>query len=222
MAAGGWPDHDCHEALRRRARREDRISTLTLTHAIEVRDLGTEGHSERIASLTAALAGRLGLDDVEAEILRLGARLHHLGKVGVPAAILVKPGPLDDRERALVQLHPLIGDRLLEPSPALAALRSIVRHRHERSDGLGYPAGLAGESIPLAARIVAVADAIDAMSAPREYRAGLAPAEILAELSSGRGTEWDPAVVDAVLHLVDAGEVTLVVDEDLALVEMAA
>jgi HD-GYP domain-containing protein (c-di-GMP phosphodiesterase class II) len=181
-----------------------------------------EGHSERIASLAAALAGRLGLDEVEAEILRLGARLHDIGKVGVPVEILLKPGPLEDRERALVQLHPLIGDRLLEPFPALAALRPIVRHHHERWDGLGYPAGLAGESIPLAARIVAVADAIDAMSAPRQYRAALTPAEILAELSYGRGTQWDPAVVDAALDLVDAGEIALVVDEDLALAEMEA
>jgi HD-GYP domain-containing protein (c-di-GMP phosphodiesterase class II) len=188
---------------------EDRIPKPTLAHATEIRHLEMDGHSERMASLAAAVAVRLGFDEAEIRIVRLAARLHDVGKVGVPADILAKPGPLDHHERALIQMHPLIGDRLLEPLHGLESVRPIVRHHHERWDGLGYPAGLAGPSIPLAARIVAVADALDAMSARRRYRSALAPAEILTELDSGRGTQWDPVVVDAVLDLIDEGEIVL-------------
>jgi putative two-component system response regulator len=177
-----------------------------LANAIEARSAELHGHCERLACFAVLLAQRLGLSESEIDAVRLGAILHDVGKIGIPDSVLLKPGPLEDDERAIIQTHTLIGDHLLEPLDLLARARPIVRHHHERWDGAGYPDGLAGEEIPLGARIVAVADAIEAMSAERVYRGALDDDEIAAELRTGRGAAWDPRIVDLALASITLRE----------------
>jgi putative two-component system response regulator len=177
-----------------------------LGNAIEARDSGMEGHCERLSALAIRLGESVGLAREELEQIRLGAVLHDIGKIGIPDSVLLKAGPLAPDELAFMRTHTLIGDRLLAPLELLAGVRPIVRHHHERWDGAGYPDGLAGEAIPLAARIVALADSIEAMSAHRIYRGALGREAILGELASGRGAQWDPRLVDLALELVGSGE----------------
>ena len=183
-----------------------------LANAIEARDSYLHGHCERLASLAVRLAELLGLPPEEIETIRLGAILHDVGKIGIPDRVLLKPGPLDDEERAIVETHPEIGDKLLEPLDLLASARPIVRHHHERWDGEGYPDRLAADDIPLGARIVGVADSIEVMASRQLYRKPLTPEEIVDELRRCRGSQWDPEVVDLALGLIDAGELVLSVD----------
>ncbi len=203
-------------ALRRAASRETEVRERllpfavagVLSNAIEARDPSLQGHSERLADLAARIGHECGIDDNGLELLRLGALLHDVGKIGVPDRVLTNAQALTLEERALMRTHPLVGDRLLEPLPALAEVRPVVRHHHERWDGNGYPDGLAGAEIPLVARIIAVADSVEAMSGRRLYRAPLGRDEILAELRAGRAEQWDPELVDAVIRLIDTGVVT--------------
>ena len=185
----------------------DRLLTPTLTsalaNAIEAREEGMRAHCERLTRLAMRLAAAVGLGEKEIETVRLGALLHDVGKIGIPDSVLLKPSALTAEESSLMRAHTEIGDHLLEPLELLAAVRPIVRHHHERWDGLGYPDGLTGEAIPLGARIMAVADAVEAMSASRVYREPLPEAEIVLELERGRGTQWDPAIVDRVLKLIE-------------------
>jgi putative two-component system response regulator len=179
-----------------------------LANAIEVREASMQGHCERLAELAMRIGAELGLTEAALDVLRLGAVLHDAGKIGIPDRVLLNSGTLTLEERSLMRTHPLIGDHLLAPIDALADVRPIVRHHHERWDGSGYPDGLAAEQIPLAARIVALADSVEAMSGPRNYRAPLDAGRIAQELCSGRGTQWDPALVDVVLRMIDADELT--------------
>jgi putative nucleotidyltransferase with HDIG domain len=183
-----------------------------LTSVLEVRDALVRGHCDRLASLAERLGERLGLTRSELDAVSLGALLHDIGKVGIPDSILLKPGALDEGEWAIMRSHADVGDRLLAPFPELADVRKVVRHHHEGWDGSGYPDGLAGDEIPLAARIVAVADAIEAMSIRRPYRDPLTPAAIVEELEKGRGRQWDPAVVDVALELILTGNLLLGTD----------
>jgi response regulator RpfG family c-di-GMP phosphodiesterase len=163
----------------------------------------------------------LELSHSEVEALRLGAILHDIGKIGIPDRVLLKPAALDDEERRIVETHPEIGDKLLEPLDLLAAARPIVRHHHERWDGVGYPDRLASTDIPLGARIVAVADSVEVMSSRQLYRQPRTPAQIVAELEQLRGAQWDPQVVDITLALIESGELELG-SEGLRLLEQAS
>jgi putative two-component system response regulator len=183
-----------------------------LASAIEARDGELQGHCERLAALAVRIGERLALSPSSLERIRLGAVLHDVGKIGIPDSVLRKNGAFDDEERALMRTHPLIGARVLEPLDFLPEVRAIVRHHHERWDGAGYPDGLAGERIPLEARIVAVADSVEAMSAPRPYRNHYAGAAVVAELRKGRGAQWDPALVDVVLELIESSELRFEAD----------
>jgi putative two-component system response regulator len=183
-----------------------------LANAIEARDSYLHGHCERLASLAVRIAELLGLPVDQIETIRLGAILHDVGKIGIPDRVLLKPGPLDDEERAIVETHPEIGDKLLEPLDLLSGARPIVRHHHERWDGAGYPDRLATEDIPLGARIVCVADSIEVMSSRQLYRKPLNPEQIAEELARCRGTQWDPEIVDLTLELIDSGELVLSTD----------
>jgi putative two-component system response regulator len=191
----------------------ERLLTPTLAsvlaNAIEARESSLSGHCERMAVLATRLGERLGLAEDELETLRMGAILHDVGKIGIPDRVLLKADPFTDEERTLMRTHALVGHQLLEPLEPLellGAVRPAVRSHHERWDGSGYPDGMAGEQIPLAARIVAVADAVEAMSADRVYRDSLKGAEIRRELEAGRATQWDPALVDLVLEMIETGE----------------
>ena len=183
-----------------------------LANAIEAREQGMKGHCDRLAALAIRLAGALGVGHHELETLRLGALLHDVGKIGVPDAVLLKAGPLTAEELEVMRRHTVIGDDLLAPLELLDNVRPIVRHHHERWDGSGYPDRLAGQQIPVGARILAVADSIDAMSAQRVYRAPLTEPQIVGELKQGRGAQWDPAVVDVALEMIDSGELSFAAD----------
>jgi putative two-component system response regulator len=192
-----------------------------LANAIEARDSYLHGHCERLAALAVRLAELLELPADEVETIRLGAILHDIGKIGIPDRVLLKPAALDDDERRIVETHPQIGDTLLEPLELLAAARPIVRHHHERWDGAGYPDGLAGDAIPLGARIVAVADSVEVMSSRQLYRQPRTPEQVVGELRAHRGAQWDAQIVDLVLGLIDSGELQLC-GEGLRLLEQPA
>ena len=205
------------DAIERAAKREEdlreRLLTPTLAsalaNAIEARDYELSGHCERLATLAVRISEQLDLAPPQIESIRLGAILHDVGKVGIPDRVLLKPGPLDDEELALVQTHPLLGDSILEPLDLLAHVRPIVRHHHERWDGAGYPAGLAGEAIPIGARIVAVADSVEVMSSRKLYRRPLDAAQVIEELRRCSGAQWDSRIVDVALELIESGEVRI-------------
>jgi len=139
----------------------------------------------------------MGLPDDVVDQVRIAAELHDIGKVAIPDAVIRKPGPLDEHEWAFIAQHTIIGERILRAAPSLASVASIVRSSHERLDGAGYPDGIAGDAIPIGARIIFVCDAFDAMTSARPYARPKTPTEALAELQRCAGTQFDPAVVTA-------------------------
>jgi len=143
----------------------------------------------------------LGFDSEELKRLELGALFHDIGKIGVPTSILLKPGPLTEEERQIIEQHPELGERILEPIDRLAEVRTIVRSCHERWDGEGYPDGKAGEEIPIEARIIFVCDAFHAMTTDRPYRKRLTVEEASRRVRDAAGTQFDPTVVDVFLSL---------------------
>jgi putative two-component system response regulator len=170
-----------------------------LVYALEAKDKYTHGHSERVAEISVAIAREMQLTSIEVEQLRLASLIHDIGKIGIKEDILNKAGHLTDSEYDHVQDHSIIGERILSPVVNDETILETVRHHHERYDGTGYPHGLAGEDIPLCARIVAVADTFDAMTSERPYRAALDATYAFSEIRKGRGTQFDPLVVDAFL-----------------------
>jgi diguanylate cyclase (GGDEF)-like protein len=178
-------------------RSTDRQTRDVLLRALQERTPELAEWHAAVARLAAAVGQRLGLSPQEHTELRQAAELHDVGKMAIPEQILTKPGPLDDDEWAFVRRHPLIGERIIAAAPALAPAAKLVRSTHERVDGSGYPDGLAGEQIPLGARIIAVCDAFTAMTSPRPYAAQRTLAQAIAELRQAAGTQFDPAVVDA-------------------------
>ncbi len=180
---------------------EDRVAAYwgmvtSLARAVDARDPFTFGHSQSVRDHAVALAVLAGLSSELVNDFATGALLHDIGKIGVRDAILLKPGRLTDAEFEVVKTHPALGADILRPVLKGAAVIGAVRHHHERLDGSGYPDGLAGEAIPLTARILAIADAYDAMSSTRNYRVALRPVDVLAELKKHRGTQFDPDLVD--------------------------
>ena len=168
-----------------------------LVRALEAQDMYTSGHALSIADLARHVGRVLGLDAAALRDVEHAAVLHDIGKIGIPSELLRKTGPLSSGEREHMRAHPEIGARILEPVERLRQLAPLVRFSHERWDGSGYPDGLAGEQIPLGARIIAVCDAFDAMVSDRPYRGGRSAADALAELRANAGTQFDPAVVEA-------------------------
>ena len=170
---------------------------IALARTVEARDLYTERHLYRVANRAVSVATRLGVVGPAIESVRLGGLLHDLGKIGVPDRVLLKPGPLTREEFEYIRAHPAIGAEIVRPLGPYSSPETVVLHHHERLDGRGYPAGLRGTEIPLAARIVAVSDAFDAITTDRPYRLGRSPELALQVLRDGRGAQWDPDVVDA-------------------------
>jgi putative nucleotidyltransferase with HDIG domain len=178
--------------------REQTVAAVeSMADIVDRRDPYTFKHSENVADYAVRTAKRLGLPDREVALIRLAARVHDLGKIAVPDAVLHKQGRLTEAEFELMKKHPQTGVEVLEKFPEYRRGRELVLAHHERMDGLGYPLGLSGDQIPLGARIIAVADSWDAMTSDRPYRAALDPEVALGELLRGRGTQWDAAVVDA-------------------------
>jgi GAF domain-containing protein len=175
----------------------------SLAYALEARDSYTRGHSERVTALALKVAAAMGFGEEERQILSHAGMLHDIGKIGVADAILNKPFVLSDADRKIIENHPLFGGTILAPLRFLEHVQVLVRHHHERFDGAGYPAGLAGRDIPLGARIIAVCDAYDAMTSDRPYRKALSHEAALAEIEAGRGSQFDPEVVAVFLRVVD-------------------
>ena len=171
-------------------------AAASLAKAVDARDTYTGSHSERVSDLAARVAKRVGLDAEQVELTRLAGSLHDLGKLAIPEEILRKPGALADSERLVLERHPQIGFRMLD-SLGVDPVADLVLHHHERWDGAGYPDGLAGDEIPLGARIIFVADAYDAMTSDRVYRARRSKDAALGELRRCAGTQFDPGIVAA-------------------------
>ena len=169
---------------------------FSLAVAVEAKDNYSEAHTERVALTSRALGESLALGSADLNALYGGGKIHDIGKLGVPDQILLKPGPLTETEMTLMQAHPVIGEDIIRPLRSATALRAIIRHHHEHYDGGGYPDRLAGESIPILARVVSICDAYDAMVSDRPYRAGRSQAEAIAVLKQGSGTQWDPRLVE--------------------------
>jgi HD-GYP domain-containing protein (c-di-GMP phosphodiesterase class II) len=171
-----------------------------LCDALEQKDAYTAAHAHDVAELSEGVAERLGLSPDEVRTVRYAALLHDIGKIGIRTEILNKPGKLTEAEFAEMKQHTLIGQRILEPIPFFSEIHRLVRWAHEHWDGAGYPDGIAGEEIPLGARIICACDAFHAMTSDRPYRAAMPLSEALAELGRHAGTQFDPKVVEALVY----------------------
>jgi HD-GYP domain-containing protein (c-di-GMP phosphodiesterase class II) len=174
-----------------------------LTSAIDATDPYTRGHSERVTRFSVEIAREMRLSERRVRALEYAGSLHDMGKIGIRHDILSKPGSLTEEEWETMRTHPSIGARIVSDLDFLAGARAVVLHHHERFDGKGYPDGLSGENIPLEARIAKVADAFDAMMSNRPYRRSLGLEKAKDELRRGKGTEFDPSVVDRFLRMLE-------------------
>ncbi len=172
-----------------------------LAQIVEARDTDAGLHLRHIQHYSRALALRLGLDEAQADEIAYAAMIHDVGKAQVSDAVLKKAGPLTPEERLEIQKHSVWGDALLSENEEFREAREVARSHHEKWDGTGYPDGLAGEAIPLAARIVAVADVYDALISERPYKRAWPPGDAIAEIRRMRGGHFDPRIVDAFLDL---------------------
>jgi len=177
-----------------------------LANAIESRNTYNAGHTLRVAGIAQAAAKQMGWGRDRLREIGLGSMIHDIGQIGVPDVILTKSGPLTPEEEDQVKLHPEIGARMLDGVPDLRHLLPYVLHHHERYDGTGYPHGLYEEAIPIEARLLAAADALDAMTNNRPYREGLGAPTAMGELMDLSGAQFDPVVVDALVTAYCSGE----------------
>ena len=176
---------------------------FTLAAAVEAKDPTTGEHLERVTRYAVRLGQAMKLQQHQLTLLRYGAILHDIGKVGVSEAVLCKPGPLDDDEWQEMRKHPLIGEKICSSLRFAAEVGPMIRHHHERWDGNGYVDALAGDEIPLMARVLSVVDSFDAMTSDRPYRAALPLDEAVRRLRDGVGTQWDPEIVSVFVETVD-------------------
>jgi response regulator RpfG family c-di-GMP phosphodiesterase len=182
------------------------IETIrALAEAIDAKDAYTRGHSERVAVYSSRISHQMGLQTELIERIYFAGLLHDVGKIGIPDAIIAKPGRLDPEEYESIQRHPEIGARILEPVEFLRSIVPCVRHHHEWFDGSrsGYPDRLAGDHIPLPSRVIVIADTVEAMTSDRPYRKGLPLDAVVRELHKFSGTQFDPVVIDAFLKLLE-------------------
>jgi putative nucleotidyltransferase with HDIG domain len=173
-----------------------------LVRMSEVRDPYTAGHQRTVASLSQRICQLMTLSYAETERIRLGAELHDIGKIAIPGEVLAKPGKLTEAEWMMIRTHPTVGYEILAPTSIAGPVADIVLHHHERLDGSGYPHGIAGDEIAIGARIVAVADTIDAICSNRPYRPALGPTVAREVLCEGRGRLYAPEVVDAAVAVI--------------------
>lgn len=192
------------QATTRLSRMLDQV-VEALSHTLEQRDPYTAGHQERVAALSVAIARRMGLPEARIAAVRTGALLHDIGKIGIPAELLAKPGRLSVDEFNLVKGHARMGREIVSRVAFDDAVHAVVAQHHERLDGSGYPDGLRGDDITLEARIVAVADVVEAMTSHRPYRAALGLGVAEAEIRNLRGDKLDAAAVDACLEIIERG-----------------
>lgn len=180
-------------------------SLETFAHAIDAKDQNTNGHSQRVAIYSAEIAKRMGMSDEEQEQIYYMGMLHDIGKIGIPDAILKKPGKLTEGEMQIIRNHPTIGGEILKDFTAIQGISDGARYHHERYDGNGYNEGLKGEEIPLAARIICVADSYDTMSSKRVYKELHEENYILSELDQCSGKQFDPEIVPFMIEMIKDG-----------------
>ena len=180
-------------------------SIMTFTNFIDAKDPYTKGHSMRVAMYAREIAKRMGLSDEKSQDLYFEALLHDAGKIGIPDAILTKPGKLTDEEYSIIKTHTTIGNEILSNFTAIPEIRDGAHYHHERYDGKGYPSGIKGEDIPLNARIICVADSYDAMSSYRSYRKSYDNEKIISELQNNSGTQFDPKIVPIMITMLEDG-----------------
>jgi HD-GYP domain-containing protein (c-di-GMP phosphodiesterase class II) len=183
--------------------------TQTMAQTLDARDPYTAGHSSRVSDYSVAIAEAMNLSASEVDVIRTGANFHDIGKIGIPDAVLQKPGPLTEAEFGVIKRHPVIGKRILEGVAKFHDYLSIVELHHENHDGTGYPWGLRGDNVPLEARIVHVVDAYDAMTTNRPYRPALSHDQAVSIIRTHSGTQFDPAVVEVFLRLVQSSSAIL-------------
>ncbi|MEU6991822.1 HD-GYP domain-containing protein [Streptomyces sp. NPDC046465] len=186
-----------------RERAAHQATIRALVQAVDIKDRYTRGHSERVGRASVMIARELGLDDERVEVLRFAGILHDVGKLGVPTRLLRKDGPLTPDERRIIELHPEYGHEMVRGIGFLGEARAAILHHHERIDGSGYPYGLTGPQIPQCARVVAVADAFDAMTSTRSYRRARPVEAAVAELSRCAGAQFDPEMVGALARALE-------------------
>jgi putative nucleotidyltransferase with HDIG domain len=179
---------------------------VTLSEIIDLRDPYVLGHSKLVSQYATDIARLLGLKEKQMDLVRKAGLLHDIGKLGIPMEILTKPGRLTHQEYETVKTHSVLGGDLVKNSPSLRPLVSIIRHHHEHFNGEGYPDQIAGSQISIEARIVAVADAIEAMTSDRPYRKGLRVEQVVEELNRHSGTQFDPLVVSAAVRMLNEME----------------
>lgn len=175
----------------------------TLSGAIDAKDTYTNGHSTRVADYSREIARRAGFSKEAQDNIYMMGLLHDVGKIGIPDAIINKPAKLTDEEYSIIQNHPVMGAKILKNITEFPKLSTGARWHHERYDGKGYPDGISGEDIPVEVRIIAVADAYDAMSSRRSYRDGLPQTQVRAEVQKGKGTQFDPVFAEIMLTMID-------------------
>lgn len=193
----------------RRLQTETEAAVVALADIVDSRDTYTFQHSRRVAAYAEAIAGELGQDGADVDLIVSAAKVHDLGKIGIPDAVLLKPGRLDDGETRQMQTHSAMGAEILGRFQLYREGTKLALHHHEWYDGRGYPEGLRGDAIPVGARIIAVADAFDAMTSDRPYRRAMTAEEALDRLQEGQGRQFDPMVVAAMLQLAASGELAL-------------
>ncbi len=175
----------------------------TLAEAIDAKDTYTNGHSGRVADYSRMIAKRYGYTEKQQDDIYMMGLLHDVGKIGVPDAVINKPARLDEEEFERIREHPIMGARILQKIKEMPALATGARWHHEKYDGTGYPDGLKGTDIPEEARIIAVADAYDAMTSHRSYRRAMTQDVVREEIVKGRGTQFDPAFADIMIEMID-------------------
>ncbi len=178
----------------------------SLAQALEARDAYTKGHSERVMRHSLRIAEAMGIPEAERRLIGHASLLHDIGKIGIADAVLNKPGRLTPEDRVVIESHPIWGDTIIGPIRFLEKVQTLVRHHHERFDGTGYPDGLKAQAIPLGARVIAVADAFDAMTSTRPYRGPRPVQEAIDEIKAGAGLQFDPAVVEVFVELMERRE----------------
>ena len=180
---------------------------LSIAKAVEARDKRTGRHSLRVAVYSMLIAAELGFDGEEIENMRQIGLLHDIGKIGVPDSILNKPAKLTEEEYNIMKTHVDMGGEILKDFTHIKNVADGARYHHERYDGTGYNCGLKGEEIPIQARIIGLADAFDAMTSNRVYRNAMPMDDVIEELKNGKGTQFDPALVDILLELINSGRI---------------
>ncbi len=192
----------------RRARLHEQLeetfieTVISLANAVDARDSYTQDHSQRMEIITEKVSGAIGFSESEIQDMQWAARLHDIGKIGMPDNILNKPGPLSDAEWLVMKKHPVIGSEILEPIKKMAKVSPIIRHHHERYDGNGYPDGLKGEEIPIGSRILTVVDSYIAITDNRIYRKARSHEEAIQELVLHSGRQFDPKIVDVFITII--------------------